>query len=268
MPNDDVFTVNVEGKICKIVNEPPHFQNSVQIYNEISKEVVVSSVDDVQTLFSFEYSSRILFIHEKLLRSVVLNDIDVDSVTVTEVSQEVAEMIDQGKVNPHLVVQKVVYNLLITGDTEKSVDNNTDRSKDTLGHGLYCHSNGINSGTFIGEYTGIVKECSKVIDVGEYCLLYPSSDGGLEIDAKEFGNIIRFVNHSQNCNAQFRRVKHYGLMHVICVRNIFLTCKKLIKSYYIISTQESIRDIAVGEQITVNYGSTYWKERNINPYDI
>ena len=30
----------------------------------------------------------------------------------------------------------------------------------------------------------------------DYAMFYPSSDGGYEIDAKEYGNLTRFINHS------------------------------------------------------------------------
>ena len=30
----------------------------------------------------------------------------------------------------------------------------------------------------------------------DYAMFYPSSDGGYEIDAKECGNLTRFINHS------------------------------------------------------------------------
>jgi hypothetical protein len=60
------------------------------------------------------------------------------------------------------------------------------------------------------------------------------------VNAFDFGNVIRFINHSIIPNADFRKVFFEGLVHVVC---------------------STIKEIKKGEQITVNYGASYWIAR-------
>mmetsp|Transcript_2945 Transcript_2945/g.2939 ORF Transcript_2945/g.2939 Transcript_2945/m.2939 type:complete len:93 (+) Transcript_2945:1-279(+) len=80
-----------------------------------------------------------------------------------------------------------------------------------------------------------------------YSLNYPTADKSYVIDASEFGSIIRFVNHSSNPNTEFRSILHQGIVHILCI---------------------TIREIEKDEQVTVNYGQSYWHHRNINPIEL
>jgi len=60
------------------------------------------------------------------------------------------------------------------------------------------------------------------------------------VNAFDYGNAIRFVNHSQSPNADFRKVFFEGLVHVVCT---------------------TITKVKKGEQLTVNYGKSYWLAR-------
>jgi SET domain-containing protein len=102
-----------------------------------------------------------------------------------------------------------------------------------VGYGVFAEDE-LAPGSFLGEYVGVVhgtsgstqflnsmqQEVDKEFgDSLAYTCQYPSCDGGLGINAIEYGNIIRFMNHSSNPNAELR---YYwgegGLMHVLCVR--------------------------------------------------
>jgi SET domain-containing protein len=118
-----------------------------------------------------------------------------------------------------------------------------------VGFGLFAEEYVV-CGGFIGEYVGVVRESSnsRRDDDGDskaYTFLYPSAENNYDIDAKEYGNIIRFINHdSQHCNAEFRRIYFEGLMHIVC----FALC-----------------DIEPNEQIKVDYGAAYWVNNSIKP---
>jgi len=112
--------------------------------------------------------------------------------------------------------------------------------------GIFAREN-INAGVFVAEYTGCIKKYKRAIDDhNAYCFEY--SIGGVKktpftIDAKEKGNLSRFINHSFSPN--LLQVPAYldGIMHVVF---------------------RSSRNIKKGEQLTYNYGSQYWKKRE-NP---
>ncbi len=97
-----------------------------------------------------------------------------------------------------------------------------------IGYGLYTNSKILNN-TFIGEYTGIVSSGGKYNsndDINEggssmsnYRLCYPSTDGGFAIDAAEYGNVTRFINHSWRPNCEIRNIFLDGIIHCVFVSN-------------------------------------------------
>jgi len=109
--------------------------------------------------------------------------------------------------------------------------------------GLFANDD-ITAGTFVAEYTGTIRKYKKAIDDhNAYCFEY--SIGGVKktpytIDAKQGGNLTRFINHSFSPN--LLQVPAYldGIMHVV-----FRASRKIKK----------------GEQLTYNYGYQYWKKR-------
>ena len=109
--------------------------------------------------------------------------------------------------------------------------------------GLFAKED-IAAGAYIGEYTGCVKKYQKSVDdKNAYCFEY--SIGGVKstpytIDAKERGNLTRFINHSFSFNLQQIPVFLDGIMHVVFRTN---------------------QAVAKDEQLTYNYGTHYWKKR-------
>lgn len=128
-----------------------------------------------------------------------------------------------------------------------------------FGCGLFA-SKDIDKGACLGEYVGVLSSTST--SSSAYTLAYPSSDGAFGINASEYGNIIRFANHSETPNAEFVCVSHCGLAHIVCVSASY---PLLILSYLhrelTCVLQMLKRDIRQGEEITVDYGQSYWKFR-------
>lgn len=80
-----------------------------------------------------------------------------------------------------------------------------------VGHGLFSDA-GIAAGSFIAEYVGVLY--ARRGAPSAYSLFYPCHDGSYEVDAAEYGNVCRFVNHSSTrCNAAYKHVLH----QVMCV---------------------------------------------------
>lgn len=116
-----------------------------------------------------------------------------------------------------------------------------------VGYGLYS-SVDISEGTFIGEYTGLISHHTPYYKMSNYCFQYPilQTEKHLSIDAENYGNLTRFINHSFTPNLQILHAFHHGLYHVILVAS---------------------RSIKQGEHLTYNYGHGYWYLRGA-PFDI
>lgn len=159
--------------------------------------------------FNFHYTSYLQFLHESLLRNYIYWGLDEQS------SLPIIENnIDNDNSNSNSELQRK----LICGEISEKIYlrqigyvNNID-----VGYGVYA-SEIINSNKFIGEYTGVIMESTFGTENSNYSLNYPSADKSFLIDASEFGNIIRFVNHSSKPNTEFRSVLHQGIVHVLCV---------------------------------------------------
>jgi len=183
--------------------------------------------DSFGARFSFEYIHRLVFLHEKELRSCTFE-----------------QSVDEELGYPNLDESHIAF--LLSGQTSRlvSVRHIGLQNGNDLGHGLYAEED-LPAGSFIGEYVGLVSSVVETtMQQNHYNLLYPSCDGGLEINAREQGNIIRFINHSDNPNAEFRCIKVNGLLHVICI---------------------TTGDITANVQLTVNYGGAFWCKQLVTP---
>lgn len=113
----------------------------------------------------------------------------------------------------------------------------------TIGFGVFADEN-LEEGSFIGEYTGIVRKLSRFKEEETtYCVHYPTSFFSLHnriIDSYQGGNILRFVNHSDIPNLYSENIVINKVIHVI-----FLTNQRIEK----------------GTQLTIDYGPDYWKKR-------
>jgi uncharacterized protein len=114
---------------------------------------------------------------------------------------------------------------------------------DTIEYGLYTEAF-IPKGTAIGEYTGTVKSAS-MYDAGDYYFYYPQKyrwktkplTDDKVIDAHRFGNLLRYVNHSDSPNLDALWAKDRKLLHLFFV---------------------AASDIPPHTQLTVSYGKDYF----------
>lgn len=98
--------------------------------------------------------------------------------------------------------------------------------------------------SYIGEYTGILRKHKRKLDKKNgYCFAYQIKEkSSFTIDAKYMGNYLRFINHSYSPNLDLH-MAYDGILHIILMTN---------------------KDIKKDEELTYNYGSSYWKKRE-NP---
>ena len=111
-----------------------------------------------------------------------------------------------------------------------------------VGLGIYA-TEPLKRFTYIGEYTGIVRPFDKKND-SENDYIYRYIDTRYRspyvIDAEHWGNFCRFINHSDEPNLLSRPLVIDGEYHVV---------------FY------TVRAIEAGEQLTYDYGRSYWKRR-------
>lgn len=185
------------------------------------------SLSDIGDFFHFTYVSHLVFLHESDLRNY--HSWSLDSICIPG---EICNVDDAQRLNPdteELVGERAInldkISRLEDCDLEAKIargglhenlfvkyvtrDGNTE-----VGYGLFT-SKCILVGKMIGEYVGIL--LSNTQEPSTYSMYYPSSDGDREINASQYGNLIRFVNHSSDPNCCFTHVLHDGIMHIICV---------------------------------------------------
>lgn len=96
---------------------------------------------------------------------------------------------------------------------------------------------------FIAEYVGKVRKRKKEDEKNSYCFEYliaPGFASPYTIDAREEGNVARYINHSEEPNLESALATFDNQSHII------LFTKK---------------PIAKGEQLCYNYGPDYWSKR-------
>ncbi|MBX7066248.1 MAG: SET domain-containing protein [Parachlamydiales bacterium] len=111
---------------------------------------------------------------------------------------------------------------------------------DEVGHGVFANGV-IKKGSFIGEYTGIVRENRRIYfaPLNNYCYEYPIADRlgrSYVIDATS-GNFTRFINHSYCPNLKPHYAFIDGFYHCIFI---------------------ALKEIRKGEQLCYDYGRNYW----------
>lgn len=109
-----------------------------------------------------------------------------------------------------------------------------------VGHGVFANAK-IKKGTFIGEYTGIVRENIRTYfePLNHFCYEYPIPDRlgrSFVIDATK-GNFTRFINHSYEPNLKPEYAFLDGFYHCIFF---------------------AMKDIQKEEQLVYDYGRNYW----------
>lgn len=120
---------------------------------------------------------------------------------------------------------------------------------ETFGYGLFANSD-LPAGTFIGEFTGVVRQPSGPDDRNAYCFHYPTRFWSWDyfmIDALYEGNETRFINHSDTPNLKPLCLCKHRLLHIVFVAD---------------------RDIKSGTELTYNYGKDFWiyRTKSTNRY--
>lgn len=240
--------VQVEEVVAKINKIKQRTLFKVCYKGESSFQVV--NCDKLSQLFNFTYLTHLNFFHEKVLRHVLHNKPSLfvlknDEYMLDEKDLQLKFKDEETELNFDYFKQKSfcrhTYQEIISFLENGSLSSNLVIKfiDDTMGYGLFADDL-ILKGSFIGEYTGLVNTASenniqiKEISDGEsksyfnplaYCCEYPSCEGDVLIDAYEFGNVIRFINHSDDpskSNSNMWRCEDStGLPHVICVTNFF-----------------------------------------------
>ncbi len=114
---------------------------------------------------------------------------------------------------------------------------------DRLGYGLFAEQS-LPSFSYIGEYAGVVRLRPLFGALkNPYLFEYFIAEGlgtPYVIDARRYGNHVRFINHGCNPNAETASAWHQG------------------RSRIIVHTSQPI---SPGEQISYDYGMDYWIRR-------
>lgn len=152
-----------------------------------------------------EYTPRLLFQSKALLRNWAIWSLPPECAEIDAAVRGWGEKLDAGSVYPNLLVQPA-----------------TDDNGERIGYGLFVTTD-IPTGEFVGEYTGMVRMSTAAAGFDSYGCIYPNCQEAMHISASEYGNVVRFINHSATAhNVAFKTVTHECLIHVVCVRNDLL----------------------------------------------
>lgn len=89
-----------------------------------------------------------------------------------------------------------------------------------VGYGLYTEKK-IMKNSMIGEYVGVI--LTSTYGSSDYSVNYPCNNGNHEINALEYGNITRFINHSTDSyNCIFKYILCEDIIHIIIVSFVYL----------------------------------------------
>jgi hypothetical protein len=222
MPNDRVVRIHNKTVVGAEATE----ESGTVKFRDTNGELECMSYESLGIRFSFEYTTRLVFLHERDLRDCLLQTIDGQ----TDLSEEVASMLLSGSCSDAISVRHV--------GVVDGVD---------VGHGVFSEQS-ISQGTYIGEYVGLVSSVEETIpNSSHYNFQYPSLDAGLQINAREYGNVVRFINHSATPNVAFVSVKFGEIMHIVCI--------------------STAHNIPPQQQLTANYGDAFWVHKgyaNVN----
>lgn len=110
-----------------------------------------------------------------------------------------------------------------------------------VGYGLFANGS-IKRGQYIGECTGRIIPVTSIDPRDAFLFHYPSSHPNKQfvIDAGVEGSLLRFINHDSQPNVDAEYVFHKGLWHLVFIAN------------------DNIKE---GQQLTLDYGPNYWKNR-------
>ena len=225
---DPLDTVGAVSDIDREVE--PVYLNSQEVRIRVYDEELGAhylGLDDIGILFGFTYISRLICLHESDLRNYQNWGLDSESFSCLENIHKTFDCdrtigIERRKTAEEtLNVSGIeatagIIDMLIAGGLHSDlfIKFIPDVGNIKIGYGLFTNET-IDINTPLGEYVGIL--LTSMPEPSSYSLNYPCSDGNHEINATEYGNITRFINHSNNANCSFKHVLFEGIVHVICV---------------------------------------------------
>ena len=150
--------------------------------------------------------------------------------------EELIQLFEQQRLLPFIKIEEGNPLIPISASLEVRLINST------IGYGVFALAD-IPQGTFLGFYAGKLTKYPYEIPAGDYRYLYPivSESGNWSIDAEPAGNITRFYNHSFKPNLTKKWISYQQLLY----RCFFAQ-----------------RVIQQGEELSCNYGSSYWLLRD------
>ena len=203
-PEENTVCINTNDNKLSVVQK----NNSTQC-----QEIVECNDNNVYffTQFGFRYTDKLIFSSLKEIRNIMFWSLIEDNIPNI---QDVINLIN----NLDSCIDKL--EILHTGDN--NIGNGL-YAKDDIKH-IAMYPNMDIIGSIIGEYLGVVTESNIYTP---YTMAYYISNGNgfeqnLLIEANEYGNNMRFINHSSlSPNVQFQHVYFCGLWHVLVV-SIFM----------------------------------------------
>lgn len=226
LPSGRIITVN-NGRFLAVEHESPaQAVPNIKLHLRNGSSHEVSQ-ETLGEIIGFNYAPFLYFLHESELRSCSSLGLDASSGIPTSSSLNISYELESGYINPNISVKYI-------GMCE-GVD---------VGYGVFADS-AIASSRFIGEYVGILSSaCASASSA--YSVNYPGGLTCMAIHAEEQGNLTRLINHSNAPNCQLRHILHDDLVvHVVCMT--------------------TDRGVDEGEQLTIDYGASYWKHSPTAP---
>lgn len=120
-----------------------------------------------------------------------------------------------------------------------------------IGFGVFCRQK-LQKDDLIGVYAGV-----KSINVPlphYYAFLKGSDCLGMQLDGRHYGNMTRFINHAPSAT-QDEQDQNAAMFLTANVKAQTYNLQGIVWVVY-----QTMREIAVGEQLLVDYGSAYWSE--------
>lgn len=187
----------------------------------------MNNICELENLFCFKFVSQITF--ESNEEKILVKEKGLEKLKNNGISPEAQKL---GK----LYIDQIL-SCYIPKVSVRKVDEH-------IGYGLFAEED-ILEGSYVGEYTGIVRKNDRryMEPLNHYCYEYPVPDHigrHYVIDATQ-GNLTRFINHSYHPNLRPIHVFYEGFYHLI-----FLSLQKIPK----------------GTQLAYNYGKNYWYLRS------
>ena len=201
-------------------NDDDYGEHTIIKYQDKDNDIHAITLYDLGLRHNFTYTKRLVFLQESHYRNCYLNSLNEDCCDSDLISLDgIDDVLSNGLISNDIII--------------KYID-------DVVNFGLFADGDFV-SGLILGEYVGLLVPFSSHDKPSGYGMNYPCGDDSYEINAYDFGNVIRFINHSTTPNCDFRKVFYEGLVHIVCT---------------------TISDIKKGDQMTVNYGKSYWLARN------